>query len=890
MLKKQTILLAFATLLTISLHAQFTVSGTVFDSDNVPFPFADIKLEPIGITTTANFDGLYSIKDVKPGRYSITASCGPCEPDTKTIVIEDNVTVNFSLKLKPHTDNQEIVTEIPVIRTPKESSFDTLKIHELHDVVVSAVRVQKNAPFAVTNIQKLELQDFSKTGQELPFLFAKTPGIIAWSENGIGTGTSYMRIRGAGDSRINVTLDGVSLNSPEDQCVFWANMNSYSSLLSSVQIQRGVGTSTNGDGAFGGTVALSTAAPSLVASSEITGSYGSFNTLNFGAKGSTGLLWNHIVFDGAYHQTNTDGFIHGTKGRSGSYYGGITYINKNFQLRYKNIGNFENTGQAWNGVTAGDNDLSLMDGTFGMQTGIKTYQDMYNVGLGRYNSLYEHLVYNEDGSFMKDENGNYVTERYMLNDGNYWDRTTDNFWQNHNLLSAVWEINERWSTTATLHYTYGYGYYEEFRYNNKLAEKFGINEFKADGKPVKSDAIRKKGLRQDTYGFLWNANYKDERWNVIGGISMQNFAGNHFGYVTYIANEEIANKYLANGDLKYYDSDANKLDGSAFVKAAFTFSKHWTVFGDMQYRHVNYKTNGINDKFVKNNDGNFVNQELNINEKYNFFNPKGGISWDLDSHHAYASVAMSHREPERNNFTDNGSYPFPKPERLLDYELGYDYAGSIWQAGANLYYMDYDNQFVQTGEKSDIGEALTTNIKKSYRMGVELQAGVNPTKWMTIEANAALSQNKILDFDEVVEDWDNGSTTIHYDNSTLAFSPSAILNGFVTFHHKGFEAVWHTNYVSRMYLDNTENLDRSLPAYSTSNVSLGYTLKPKSIVKEAVFKVNFNNIFNKRYAASGWVYSAICDSYGHPNDNRYYQIGFIPMAGFNVMGNLTLRF
>ena len=493
--------------------------------------------------------------------------------------------------------------------------YDTTKFEKLNEVVVSGVRVQKSAPFAVTNIQKLELQDFSKTGQELPFLFAKTPGIIAWSENGVGTGTSYMRIRGAGDSRINVTLDGVALNSPEDQCVFWANMNSYGSLLSSVQIQRGVGTSTNGDGAFGGTVALTTAAPSLVSSAEITGSYGSFNTLNFGAKGSTGLLWNHIVFDGAYHQTNTDGFIHGTKGRSGSYYGGITYINSNFQLRYKNIGNFENTGQAWNGVTAGDNDLSLMDGTFGMQTGIKTYQDMYNFGLGRYNSLYEHLVYDEDGSFMKDENGNYVTERYMLNDGSYWDRTTDNFWQNHNLLSAAWEINEHWSTTATMHYTYGYGYYEEFRYNNKLAEKFGINEFKADGKPVKSDAVRKKGLRQDTYGFLWNANYKDERWNVIGGVSLQNFTGNHFGYVTYIANEEIANKYLANGDLKYYDSDASKLDGSAFVKAAFSFGEHWSVFGDMQYRHVNYKTNGINDKFVKNEEGNFVNQELNINEK-----------------------------------------------------------------------------------------------------------------------------------------------------------------------------------------------------------------------------------------------------------------------------------
>ena len=266
---------------------------------------------------------------------------------------------------------------------------------------------------------------------------------------------------------------------------------------------------------------------------------------------------------------------------------------------------------------------------------------------------------------------------------------------------------------------------------------------------------------------------------------------------------------------------------------------------------------------------------------------------------------MSHREPERNNFTDNGSYPFPKPEQLLDYELGYNYNGNIWQAGANLYYMDYTNQFVQTGAVSDIGEALTTNIKDSYRIGVELQAGVNATKWLTIEANAALSRNKIKDFDEYVENWDDwegnidangnaydgdGFDVIHYDNSTLAFSPSAILNGFITFHHKGFEAVWHTNYVSRMYLDNTQNLDRSLPAYSTSNVSLGYTLKPKKIVKEAVVKVNFNNIFNKRYAASGWVYSAICDSYGHPNDNRYYQIGFIPMAGFHVMGNLTLRF
>ncbi len=770
--------------------------------------------------------------------------------------------------------------------------YDTTKFEMLNEVVVSGVRVQKDAPFAVTNIQKMELNDFAKTGQELPFLFAKTPGIIAWSENGIGTGTSYMRIRGAGDSRINVTLDGVALNSPEDQCVFWANMNSYGSLLGSVQIQRGVGTSTNGDGAFGGTVALSSATPSFVPSAEITGSYGSFNTLNFGAKASTGLLWNHLIIDGAYHETNTNGFVHGTQGRSGSYYGGITYVNNRFQLRYKNIGNFERTGQAWNGVTAGSNDLSLMDGSFGIPTGIKTYADMWNVGLGQYNSLYEYLVTDDEGNFLKDENGNYVTARYQLNDGSYWDRTTDNFWQDHNLLSAAWDINEHWTTSATLHYTYGYGYYEEFRPNNKLS-KFGMTYTDSEGNKVKrTDFIRQKGLTQHTYGLVWNANYKNDRWDVIGGLSLQNFDGNHFGYVTYIANPGVANQYLVDGKYQYYDSDAHKLDGNVFLKAAFNLTEQWAVFGDLQYRHVDYKTDGINDKFYEEESG-YYNQPLDIHEKYNFFNPKAGLSWQHNGHHAYASVAMSHREPERNNFTDNGSYPYPVPEQLLDYEMGYTFNNQRLNLGANLYYMDYTNQFVQTGAVSDIGEALTTNIKDSYRMGVELQAGINVTDWLTLESNAALSQNKIKDFDEVVEDWDNwdeGIATIHYDNSTLAFSPSAILNGFVTFHHKGFAATWHTNYVSRMYLDNTENLDRSLPAFSTSNVSLGYTLKPKKVVKEAVFKVNFNNIFNKRYAASGWVYSAICDSYGHPNDNRYYQIGFIPMSGFTVLGNLTLRF
>jgi iron complex outermembrane receptor protein len=659
-------------------------------------------------------------------------------------------------------------------------------------------------------------------------------------------------------------------------------------------------------------VSLSSATPSQVPSFEVSGSYGSYNTFNVGGKFSTGLLAKHWILDGAYHETHTDGFIHGTSGRSGSYYGGLSWFSDDMIVRYKNIGNFERTGQAWNGVTAGNNDLSLMDGTYGAMTGIKTYKDMWDAGLGKYNTLYETMNQADWDAFEKDGSGNFVTQRYQMADGSFWEKTTDNFWQDHNILTAAWTINDHWATTASLHYTYGYGYYEEFRPNNKLS-KFGLSLTTPEGDKIKkTDFVRKKGLTQHTYGLVWNANYWDDSWDIIGGVSLQNFDGNHFGRVTYAANDWVR-QYLireshpeinggsTNGydvDYTYYDSDAHKLDGNAYVKAEYHLTRQWNVFADMQYRHVGYKTDGINDKFYEEG-SRYYNQRLDIDKKYDFLNPKAGLSWHAGGHRAYASVAMSHREPERNNFTDNGSYPAPSAESVLDYEVGYTFNNDLLRAGVNLYYMDYTDQFVQTGAVSDIGENLTTNIKDSYRMGIELQAGIDPTPWLTIEGNAALSQNKIKDFDEVVEDWDNGTRTIHYDNSTLAFSPSTILNGFVSLHHKGLSAVWHTNFVSRQYLDNTENDDRALPCYSTSNVQLSYTLQskrkpgcafPTLLFREVVFGLNFNNLFNRRYAANGWVYSAICDSYGHPNDNRYYQIGFIPMAGFTMMGNVTLRF
>ena len=605
---------------------------------------------------------------------------------------------------------------------------------------------------------------------------------------------------------------------------------------------------------------------------------------------STGLLGNRFAADFAFHTTGTDGYVHGTAGNSGSWYVALSWVGRDVVLRYRNIGNYEHTGQAWNGVTAGTGDLSIMDGTYGNNTGIKTYADMYAKGLGKFNSLYESL-----------DTDTYGLSRYTLNDGSLWPKTTDNFWQDHNILSAAWNFAEGWNTTLSLHYTHGYGYYEEFRQANKLS-KFGFASFKdTDGNTVKrTDFVRQKGLSQDAGGAVWNITYQGNGWDFIGGVSAQLFGANHFGYLTYVASPAVTAHYpvlaglsdtnFDEGLYKYYDSDARKNDYSSFIKVSKNLGKHFNLFWDLQYRRVTYRTDGINDKFIEQPDGSYVNQVLDIDKTYDFLNPKAGVSWTSGSHRVYASFANSNREPERNNFTDNGSYPSPESENVSDFEFGYQFSGRKFRAGANLYYMDYVNQFVQTGAVSDIGEALTTNVWDSYRAGIELVASADISSWLTLEANAALSRNRIKDFDEVVEDWDNGSQTIHYDNSTLAFSPSAILNGFVILHPGRLQATWHTSYVSRQYLDNTENRDRSLPGYSLSGLSLRYPLKFKGLLKEVNLGLDVNNIFGVHAATSGWVYSAIYASGGHPEGNRYYQIGFVPTAGTTVMGSISLKF
>ena len=726
---------------------------------------------------------------------------------------------------------------------------DSLKTEQLEAAVITAGGTPRNAPFAVSKISKRELEGFSSSVQELPYLFSRTPGVTASSDNGLGTGTTYLRIRGSGDSRINVTLDGVPLNSPEDQCVFWANMNSYAAFLGGVTIQRGVGASSNGDGAFGGTVALTTKTPSTAFEARVDASYGSYNSARAGGSVSSGLLGGKWVIDGSFHHSRTDGYIHGTRGQGGSWMAGVTFFaTPSLMLRYRNLGNYERTGQAWNGVET--------HGEFA------SYAAMYAVGLGRYNSLCEARV--------QDEKGHWTFLPYPQ-------ITTDNFLQDHNLLTADFRLGEHWKLSATAHYTWGSGYYSNFQPGAKLS-KFGLEPLVLeDGSELKkSDFVRKKGLTQHHGGLVVSANRRSERLDLFLGLSSSYFSGTHFGYLTYIGNDALRAKIAPDGkDYRYYFSDAGKLDESVYAKASWKVGAGFSLYGDLQFRLVHYRLGG----------------DYDIARLYPFFNPKAGVEWRRGAHAAFASFAMAGREPERNNFTDNGSYGPPRPERLFDYELGYSYDGRIFRGGLTLYYMDYKDQFVQTGALSDIGEALTTNIAKSYRAGAELSLGVRATSWLDFEADGAFSLNRLLEFHEVVDNWEGVPVHVSYDDAPLAFSPAIVAGGGFHAHWRDLYARWRTSYVSRQYLDNTGCKERSIPGYSTSDLELGYTFRPGvKALKGIKFSLFLGNLFDSHHATGGWVYSAVSESYGYTLQNRYMEAGYTASAGFTLLGSVSLLF
>lgn len=734
---------------------------------------------------------------------------------------------------------------------------------DLDEVVVKATRAAEGTPMAFSNVSKNELSN-NNYGQDVPYLISQTPSVVVTSDAGTGIGYTGYRVRGTDSNRINVTVNGVPVNDSESHTVFWVNMPDFASSVENIQIQRGAGTSTNGAASFGATIGMQTQKPELKPYAEVNSAAGSFGTFKNTFKGGTGLLYNHFVFDARYSKLDSDGFIDRAKADMSSYYASAAYYAGSTMIRYQVFGSSERTNQAWNYVPS----------------------DSIRNGNRTFNSCGMYTEKDENGNDIKDENGNKIYR--------YYDQT-DNYWQQHHHLTAVHRFENNWDLNMTLHYTNGKGYYEDYKENAKLI-KYNLNPFVngAGNKVKKTDLVRRKWLRNDFYGAIMNANYTADRLQATFGGGINNYNGNHTGNVIWARNYNNLSS-----DHAYYDSDAGKLDYNVFAKMNFDFTASFSGYLDLQYRGIHYTINGTNDNF----DYEDKQQQLDIDKHFNFFNPKVGLNYNRNGHNGFVSFSIANREPNRNNYTDAGVNDRPTHETLYDYEAGYGYTGNGWNVGMNLYYMDYENQLILTGKLSEIGEALTSNIKDSYRAGIELMGGVRICSWLDWRGNVAFSSNKIKNFNETVDEYETvtepngsqydewtGTREINYKKTDIAMSPNVVANSIFDFHVKGFSAAFSSVYVGRQYLDNTGAKSRSLDPYFVNSLQMGYAFTPK-FMKEIALGVRINNLFNTKYETNGWVYSYINEGSGHGNDNRVVaEDGLATQAGTNVMASLTLKF
>lgn len=716
---------------------------------------------------------------------------------------------------------------------------DSMRVVNLQEVQVVSTRATAKTPVAFTNIGKAELKKVN-FGQDIPYLLSMTPSTLTTSDAGAGIGYTTLRVRGTDGTRINITVNGIPMNDAESHNLFWVNMPDFSSSVKDMQVQRGAGTSTNGAGAFGASVNMQTEGASMKPYAEFNGSYGSFNTHKETVKVGTGLLNNHWTFDARLSNIGTDGYIDRASVDLYSFYAQGGYFADNTSVKFITFGGKEKTYHAWNYATKEE---------------MKKYGRRFN-SCGMYTDDDGHI------RFYKDQTDNYLQMNYQL-------------LLNHT-FSAAWNLN------AALHYTKGDGYYQEYKEDRSLKE-YRLHPFMYDGKEVeKSDLIRQKKMDNHFGGGVFSVNYRNEKLDASLGGALNYYDGWHFGRVIWVKN------YIGEllPDHEYYRNKAKKTDGNLYLKANYNLVAGLNAYADLQYRYINYKIHGDNDKYDYNTDG---LQKLAVNDHFNFFNPKAGLNWDIDSNNrVYASFSVAQKEPTRNNYTDGNADEYPKAEKLYDYELGYTYRNTWLSAGVNFYYMDYKDQLVLTGELNEIGEAMARNVPDSYRTGVELMLGVKPCRWFQWDINGTLSKNRVKNFTEKLyeDEWKN-PIEVEHGNTPIAFSPDFILNNRFSFSHKGFEAALQSQYVSKQYMSNAKQAEQTLDAYFVSNLNLAYTFQLRH-VKSVTVGFTIYNLFNEKYENNGYAGSGYTLKDGKPE--RYNYAGYAAQAGTNVMGNISIRF
>ena len=733
--------------------------------------------------------------------------------------------------------------------------IDTLKARQLQEVQVISTRASKKAPLAFTNVSKNDIQAVNY-GKDIPYLLALTPSITLTSDAGNGIGYTTLRVRGTDPSRVNITANGIPMNDAESSSLFWVNFGDFASSTQSIQIQRGVGTSTNGAGAFGATVNMLTdniGAKPYVGLDVSGGSYYSHKeTVRF----STGLINGHWGLQGRLSDIGSKGYLDRASAKLNSYFLQAGYFSDNTMVKFITFNGQEETYHAWNYTS-------------------KYEQSLYG---RRYNSCGEYTDVNGNRAYYDNQTDNYHSQNYQL----IWNQR----------LTNLWNLN------AALHYTRGDGYYEEYKCKKNYAE-YGLNTTK-----LKNDLIRRKQMGNDFYGAIASVNYDNQKnltANIGGGWNK--YDGDHWGNVLW---HKVNGDIARDNNFEYYRNNAKKTDFNIYGKANYEFVKGLSAFLDLQYRHVDYKLQDPRDMYL----GTDFTDAYVINEKYDFFNPKFGFNYDINANNkVYISYAIAHKEPVRNNYEDwNAGSEKPKVERLNDLELGYKYQSSKFSAGANFYYMNYKNQFVLTGELNSIGEAVTRNLEKTYRMGVELEAAWKPVSWFQWDANATWSKNRAKDMMVTLED---GETKASLGETPLSFSPDFIFNNILTFQYAGFKGAIQSQYVSDQYLTNTgfkemmcqdENGNTTyetllLKKHFTTNIDLSYHFSLKKLgMKDATVGVTLYNIFDSLYDNNGWAAPQYRMADGKLIAVNTWNVrdmdaaGFAPSAPFNCMAHLSINF
>jgi iron complex outermembrane recepter protein len=807
---------ALLVMLPFWVHAQFTLSGRVTAStDSQPLPGASIRIDGTHFQTLSHSNGDFSFQNLKAGNYVLITSYIGFAEDTNRIELKKNATTE--IVLQPVSFMQE-------------------------GVVVTSTRAGNRTPVASENLSRKDISSLNY-GQDLPVLLSNSISSLSTSDAGNGMGYTALRIRGTDMTRINVTINGIPLNDPESHNVYWVDLPDFATSTDNIQIQRGVGTSTNGASAFGASINLQSSHLRTDPYAGISSSYGTFNTMKNSISFGTGLLHKHFSLDGRVSKLHSDGYIDRAFSNLLSGYLSGAWTTQRDLLRINIFSGKERTYQAWGGVPS-----ELLDSQ-------RTYNPM-----GEYT----------------DRKGNVL----------YYDNQTDNYVQTHYQALYSHNFGNEMYLNFAAHRTEGAGYYEEYCQDAYLPD-YGINPIVTnspyyiagtdtiatpDGMITNADLVRQKHLANTFNGITWSLNKTSARLRSSLGGSWNQYDGNHFGRVIWW-------QASAAGGInpEWYRSKAVKKDMNVYGKTEFALTPELTAWTDVQLRHIRYSIEGTDNKM----------RDITQEHTFTFFNPKAGVSFRFsEKQSAYASFAVSGREPNRDNFVDaDPAKPSPQRERLYDAEAGYSFTSDRIGVSANLYFMDYDQQLVLTGAINDVGSPVMVNVPESYRAGIELSAKTVLTTSLSWEPSVTLSRNRIKAFTEYIDDWDTwGQTAVEHTNTDLAFSPAVIAGSTLSWTPlKAFDISLISRYAGKQYTDNTSSDDRVLNAYFVNNLMIRYILHP-AFLKEVSFSVLVNNLFDTEYESNAWVYR-----YSEGGELKKMD-GYFPQAGIHFMAGLNVQF